>query len=630
MRLCDCLDRLLVPRLALPLLCAALLMACGNETTSDPEPEVKTCAPTTCEKGGTCDDSTGVLLCLCDRGYEGNRCQFCAEGYADDGEGNCLRVCPAGQQDNDGDGDCRPTCASAALTCDGANTVCSDASGEAMCACDDGFQDNDGDGDCQPTCASAAITCDSAREMCSDASGEAICACAEGFQDNDGDGDCQPTCASAALICDGAHEMCTDASGEAICACEQGFTERDGACVQMDWTLMVFLNGDNDLSDFAAEDLKEMRQMTADAAINLIVLYDGPKSRDTKLYRFENGAPVDLNLAASGIISGTEADMGDWQVLRDFGAWAATNYPARQYGLFLWNHGAGWKDDKGGRCQSPFKEFSNDDTDGSSGIELSNGHFGEALAAITTAAGQRLDLVGFDACLMAMYEVAAVTSEYADYLVASEEVEPGWGWSWDVFLQALSRTPQMGPVELGRAIADAYADHVEPDYQEINDGKMNDTVSLTDLTVIDALHASVTLFADALIEALATHQSTLTSLRSQTKEYSYEEHIDLMHFAELVVAETSLPATLKSAASGLIAQLKINILHNRTNSYSYSYEDWWYGVEEVVADHTHSNGLAIFFPMDLSTNYRRADLVAYRNAMWAQKSTWSAFLDEYL
>jgi len=617
-------------RLLASLLCAALLLACGNETTSAAEPAPKTCEPTTCEKGGTCDDSTGALLCLCSRGYEGNRCQFCAEGYEDDGQGNCLRACEAGFQDNDSDGDCQPTCETAEVTCESANTVCSDASGEARCVCEQGYQDNDDDGECLPTCESTEVTCEGANTVCSDASGEAICLCLPGHQDNDNDGECLPTCETAEVACEGANTVCSDASGEARCVCEQGFTERDGACVQLDWTLMVFLNGDNDLSDFAAEDLKEMRQMTADDSVNLIVLYDGPNRNDTRLYRFANGAPVELDLDASGIISGTEADMGDWEVLRDFGAWAVKSYPARQYGLFLWNHGAGWKDEQGGRCQNPFKDFSSDDTNGSSGIELSNGHFGQALDAITTAAGERLDLVGFDACLMAMYEVAAVTAEYADYLVASEETEPGWGWSWDVFLQELTRSPRMGPVELGRAIADAYADFAHPDYMDINDGKMNDTVSLTDLTAIDALHSAVTIFADALTEALAAHQSTITSLRSQTKAYSYEEHIDLMHFAELVVDQTNLPATLRSAANGLIAQLKINILHNRTNSYSYVYTDWWYGEEEVVADHTHSNGMAIFFPMDLSTNYRRSDLVAYRNAMWAQKSTWSAFLNEYL
>ena len=45
-------------------------------------------------------------------------------------------------------------------------------------------------------------------------------------------------------------------------------------------------------------------------------------------------------------------------------------------------------------------------------------------------AGVKFDFVGFDACLMATYEMAAHMASYADYMVASEELEPGIGWNY--------------------------------------------------------------------------------------------------------------------------------------------------------------------------------------------------------
>ncbi|MDR0964893.1 MAG: hypothetical protein LBM75_00010 [Myxococcales bacterium] len=547
---------------------------CDSEETS--EPILKTCSETTCGQGGRCDDSTGALLCFCNRGYDGNRCQFCADGFEEDGAGKCRAICDEGAQDNDSDGLCAPACAPGAC---GEHAQCDDASGEVVCSCDGGYQDNDGDGVCAPAC--ALDTC-------------------------------------------GAHGQCDDASGEAKCTCDQGYIFYTDTCVDAatlsSWTLMVFLNGDNNLCDYSDEDVTEMMSgLTANGAtrINLIVLHDREGALEcsgsgaTKLYRIANGTKETLDHDGA-IFSGSEADMGDWNVLKKFGVWAIENYPAQRYGLVLWNHGAGWKKD-GGLPRPLFKGFSNDDHGNYDGIELSNGDYGKALQAMVNAAGRKLDLVGFDACLMGMYEVATTTSNYADYLVASEETVPAEGWAYDVFLRKLSSNPDMGPIPLGKEIVDSYA----------NDSTYNDTLSLTDLTSMGELHPKVSAFANALKNSLTTHKSTITSLRNQTKYYTEDSHIDFQHFAELIAAKSSLPTELKSSANDLIAQLKKSILLNRTNSYSY------YG----YVDNSNSNGMAIWFPTSLSSSswdtYVRSDLTRYETT-WGSVSTWASFLDAYL
>src|SRR5690606_33518999 len=70
---------------------------------------------------GTCDDSTGVAICVCDTGWAGASCDTCAPGF----------------QDNDEDGVCNLDCTFANLPC--AHGVCDDSSGTALCACEEGY-----------------------------------------------------------------------------------------------------------------------------------------------------------------------------------------------------------------------------------------------------------------------------------------------------------------------------------------------------------------------------------------------------------------------------------------------------------------------------------------------------------
>jgi hypothetical protein len=193
---------------------------------------------------GACADSSGTPLCACDPGYKGATCEQCADGY----------------QDNDGNGICEPTCASVNLTC--GHGQCADSSGTAACACDTGYQgtacdqcaagyqDNNSNGTCEPTCATANLGC--VQGACVDTSGTAVCACddrfdgalcdtcATGFagaacdtcaagytgaacdvcdtnyQDNDHDGTCEPSCAT--VTCSVSGSFCTDDVGPAKCA----------------------------------------------------------------------------------------------------------------------------------------------------------------------------------------------------------------------------------------------------------------------------------------------------------------------------------------------------------------------------------------------------------------------------
>ena len=167
-----------------------------------------------CNGHGALDTKTGQA-CACEQGYSGGLCEGCANGF----------------QDNNRDGSCQPSCASAQSQCT-ARMVCDDSSGKAECACQKGyegpncdkckagFQDNDSNGSCEVACGGGGMACGD-NGVCNDSTGKAVCSCAAGFQDNDRNLTCRPSCASSQVSCK--HGKCEDISGETTCKCETGF-----------------------------------------------------------------------------------------------------------------------------------------------------------------------------------------------------------------------------------------------------------------------------------------------------------------------------------------------------------------------------------------------------------------------
>ena len=136
-------------------------------------------------------------------------------------------------------------------------------------------------------------------------------------------------------------------------------------------------------------------------------------------------------------------NMGDSQTLCDFIDWAAGAYPADRYILVLWDHGGGYN----GVC---FDETADYDS-------LTIHEVNDALYAYQQRHPSfRLDIIGFDACLMATYEMAAHMASYADYMVASEELEPGIGWNYQGWIGDLAANPEMSSADIAVSIADQF------------------------------------------------------------------------------------------------------------------------------------------------------------------------------
>ena len=97
--------------------------------------------------------------------------------------------------------------------------------------------------------------------------------------------------------------------------------------------------------------------------------------------------------------------------------------------------------------------------------------------ASSEAGVDKLDLLGFDACLMATYEVASTLAPLADRMVASQELEPGHGWDYRA-LSVLADDPATD-VDDARRRASSTASRPRP-RRRAPSGEI--TLSLLDLT----------------------------------------------------------------------------------------------------------------------------------------------------
>lgn len=292
------------------------------------------------------------------------------------------------------------------------------------------------------------------------------------------------------------------------------------------WTIMVYLDGDNDLESWAIKDFLEMSKIGSDENINIVVQFDrisgdnssfGNWSICHRFYITQEMTPEESNAIPDwgDGKGGREVNMGDPQTLTDFIYWAKTNYPAEKYALILWNHGNGWRNlyQPLGKEKPPVKEVCWDDTDGD---YLS---VKEVRQAIENAGG--VDLIGFDACLMGMIEVAYEMKGLADVFVASEETEPATGWDYETILSNLRKNPLSTAYQLGEIIVNSYSD---------------DTLSAVDLRKIENLKNSL----DSAVNLIMSNNLYLDVYlaRSETKTFDEPFYADLYDFFEKLSENT--------------------------------------------------------------------------------------------
>ena len=294
------------------------------------------------------------------------------------------------------------------------------------------------------------------------------------------------------------------------------------------WAVYWYLCG-SDLETnggFATTDLMEMMQVQLPENVNVVIqtggaavwqnTYMDPAKIQRWLYNSEG-----LQL----IEEKDTANMGDAQTLYEFLSFANTNYPADKVAVTFWNHGGG------SVSGAAFDELHNLDS-------LNLAEMYQAFDAVwpANAAAPALELVGFDTCLMATLDVAAVFRNFSKYLVASEEVEPGNGWLYSGWLGELAEDPTMDGDDLGIAICNTYYEGCEAVGTQDQT-----TLSLTDLTKLEPLLEAYEAFGQEAFVAAAQDPGFFAQLGraaaqsenygGNTREQGYTNMVDLGHLA---------------------------------------------------------------------------------------------------
>lgn len=311
-----------------------------------------------------------------------------------------------------------------------------------------------------------------------------------------------------------------------------------------EWSVLVYIQADNSLASFAEYNINDMQKgVKSINGVNVLVQWNSPNdnSRPSRYQILPGSKRLDTsnNNVQMGINPGPE--------IVDAMQWMQSKYPAKYYGLILWNHGSGIEDLRslnfskenfmsnqvlGSWIQIPGIAIKNrgilyDDTTNNC---LTNQALTDALINIKKMLGRNLDFLGMDACMMAMLEVGYQLNDTVNVFVGSQQTEPGAGWAYSEFLTPLTRHPSnYNPTDLAKLVVQAY----ESFYKNGNNG-LDYTLSAVNCDNIDKLKQNIDQFivninACELINKAAI-KSAIIAARNASIEFYYPEFIDMYSF----------------------------------------------------------------------------------------------------
>lgn len=340
----------------------------------------------------------------------------------------------------------------------------------------------------------------------------------------------------------------------------QELTERQSLSYDLEpaeekaYTLMIYMVGSNleSRQGSASADIDEMLASGVNTdKVNVLIYTGGSKAWDKEIPSNSNCVwTLEEDLSGLELVAATDTPVntGDPAALLEFLELGYTCFPAENYGLILWDHGGG-----------PVHGFGADELFGNDGLSLSEFKAAMDASAFTE---EKLAFVGFDACLMASFEVAALFSGYARYMIASEEVEPGTGWDYS-FLKAMNKAPD--PLTLGEKILATYEDSVKDSVW-----KTQYTLSCLDLEQVSGVSAAMDGLYEVLGDAVVsggysavakgrenTKSFALNSVPSQDSAYDL---VDMIDMAEHVPSQYGTEAeAVISAVESMVAASVTNI-----------------------------------------------------------------------
>lgn len=385
---------------------------------------------------------------------------------------------------------------------------------------------------------------------------------------------------------------------------------------QAEWTLMFYMDLDNNLEAAQMDDLKEMLTVGSTKDVNIVLLVDR-NEKDRPFQSYSNSPVGNLKNWTTAkflyVEKGNLRELGDWGEvnmgdpanLKKFLQTSIKQFPAQRYGIIITDHGAGWSGVVG-------DESANNNT-------LTTKELPVVFKEVVPQIGGKFDLVGFDACLMGNLEVAKSIAPFGRVMVASEELEPADGWNYTPIFRSLTANPKMDAITLGKTIVNTYADFFKSP-EQLRTGK-GVTLSAIALDKIEPLEKAV--------NELGTRNQTFiknggrnsfistAKARSNTEEFGNDSKADYRyHFYDLGDYARNIKlqkpdAETARAADAVIQATQAAVLHKHFGQ-----------------GHPNSSGLAIYFPPDTKTLKSKFE-ISYKETPFSLTGKWLPFLDDY-
>ncbi|MDD2889390.1 MAG: clostripain-related cysteine peptidase [bacterium] len=384
------------------------------------------------------------------------------------------------------------------------------------------------------------------------------------------------------------------------------------------WTIMVFINGDNDLEEYAIDDVNEMEAgMDSTSDYNIVIEFDrcpgwdssNGNWTDTRRYCITPDSMLDDTIQSTLVEDLGELNMGNPATAIDFAKWGIKNYPADRYMFVIWDHGDGWYKKKDNTEVIKGISFDNTNADF---IGVANNEYGEIADSISNLLGRKLDVLANDACLMGMQEVAYEVKNSVDYFIGSEYIISGYGFPYNTICDSLNKNKNLTPAQLSQVIVEKYKDF----YQ----GAKASTISALALdNRFNHLSYCIDEFAKKLMTTGGRWYADIIDIRQNTLEFKENPpdlnssdscHMDLLDFSSRIKSDLNLPGYLRDWADSV--RLAINavvIKEAHTNTASINFDS--------------AHGLAIYYPVNwnnINNNYLMLNFTG-------QFENWYRFID---
>jgi len=339
-----------------------------------------------------------------------------------------------------------------------------------------------------------------------------------------------------------------------------------------DWTLIIYLDGDNNLEYYANLELQEILLVDYGEDCTVIALIDGKGPDNSQVHIINEGHHYELPPSTLNINYDNEVNMGSSTTLQEVVEFAFAEYPAKQYLLELWNHGYGWR----GICRD---EYDND--------RLTLSEIRDVVAEACGNYHEKIDVLVYTACTMAELECVYGLGSYVDYFVGSQETILATGMPHEEIFGNIGHNSELNAIEVCHVIVDAYSSY----YRNTHDA----TIAVWQLSNIESLNGAVDRFAQVLIGKMATQSQNIKTALESSESFEGIGYRDLYDFALNVQTNCPGDAEIERAAEAVLQNISkvvqcewhgnyhdnahgISIYLPNVGSYVFLYEDTQFAV----------------------------------------------------